>query len=143
MNEQYLKDLFSDLEGLNTRPRPLSARAEELFQEKVAPRVSNVSTILVQEDARYVVLKILSKGRFAADEIRDQFRQLRLQLEDDGIGHVLALLVNMEHSHEVVGEFNSEMTQRIYSLASAGEKKLAEVPSSVTGLNALTAMLWS
>ncbi len=142
MNEEFLKQMLSDMEAMNASVTPPSSREWELFRSAMAAESIRDQEVS-ESQMEVLILKILSSGRADGGEIAEELKKLKVHLATPGEGLIFALLARMEDEGVIIGGFNPEMTRKEYSLAERGRGLLERGSSTVQNLNPLVAALWA
>ena len=142
MNEEKLKELFSDLEAMDAPVTPPSSREWQLFRDALAAEQPQVQ-IITENQMKVVILQILSKGRADGGEIVEKLAELKIRLADEGEGVIFALLARMEDEEFLSGQFDAGMVRKTYKVEERGSKLLESMADSVRSLSDRIGMLWA
>ena len=142
MNEEKLKELFSDLEAMDAPVTPPSAREWQLFRDALAAEQPQVQ-IITENQMKVVILQILSKGRADGGEIVEKLAELKIRLALEGEGVIFALLARMEDEELLAGTFDAAMFRKTYKVEERGSKLLESSEDSVRSLSDRIGMLWA
>ena len=142
MNEEKLKELFSDLEAMDAPVTPPSEREWRLFRDALAAEQPRLQ-IITEDQMKVVILQILSKGRADGGEIVEKLAELKIRLADEGEGVIFALLARMEDEEFLSGQFDAGMVRKTYKVEERGSKLLESMADSVRSLSDRIGMLWA